>query len=66
MRFRPANIRLINRRSYLLRLLLALSLKNNPTIVQRLTGSLHIRPCGKPFVEQSLGVAVSPRRYGLA
>jgi hypothetical protein len=46
MRFRPANIRLINRRSYLLRLLLALSLKNknNPTIVQRLTGSLHISP----------------------
>jgi len=53
MRFRPANIRLINRRSKLLRLLLALpsknsksnrNSKNNPTIdVQRLTGSLHIR-----------------------
>jgi hypothetical protein len=52
MRFRPANIRLINRRSKLLRLLLALpsknsksnrNSKNNPTIdVQRLTGSLHI------------------------
>jgi hypothetical protein len=47
MRFRPANIRLINRRSHLPRLLLALSLndgksndnnKNNPTVVQRLTG----------------------------
>ncbi|MGB7547324.1 MAG: hypothetical protein WBM14_06220, partial [Terracidiphilus sp.] len=50
MRFRPANIRLINRRSNLPRLLLALSSKNNKsndknntTDVQRLTGSLHIR-----------------------
>ena len=52
MRFRPANIRLINRRSHLPRLLLALSSindkskdnnKNNPTDVQELTGSLHIR-----------------------
>jgi len=56
MRFRPANIRLINRRSNLPRLLLALSSekgsdknknndneKNNPTDAQRLTGSLHIR-----------------------
>jgi hypothetical protein len=52
MRFRPANIRLINRRSNLPRLLLALSSKNgennnndknNPEDVQRLTGSLHIR-----------------------
>ena len=47
MRFRPANISLINRRHYLPRLLLILSLKyndkNNPTDVQRLTGSLHIR-----------------------
>ena len=48
MRFRPANIRLINRRSNLLRLLLALSSRNekarqnNPTDLQRLTGSLHI------------------------
>ncbi len=47
MRFRPANIRLINRRSILPRLLLALSSKeetnndndkNNPTDVQWLTG----------------------------
>jgi hypothetical protein len=47
MRFRPANIRLINRRSILPRLLLALSSKderrndnnkNNPTDVRRLTG----------------------------
>jgi hypothetical protein len=47
MRFRPANIRLINRRSHLPRLLLALSSindkskdnnKNNPIDVQRLTG----------------------------
>ena len=52
MRFRLANIRLINRRSNLPRLLLALSSKNgksnsndknNPTDVQQLTGSLHIR-----------------------
>ena len=52
MRFRPANIRLINRRYYLPRLLLALSSnndknkdnnKNNPTESQELTGSLHIR-----------------------
>ena len=54
MRFRPANIRLINRRPSLPRLLLALSSENgngknnhndksNPTDVQRLTGSLHIR-----------------------
>jgi len=56
MRFRPANIRLINRRSNLPRLLLALfsnndkdNSKNNPTDVQRLTGSLHIRePLNKP------------------
>jgi hypothetical protein len=52
MRFRPANIRLINRRSNMLRLLLALSSrnsksnrndKNNPTDSQGWTGSLHIR-----------------------
>ena len=51
MRFRPANIRLINRRSNLPRLLLALSSekskdndKNNPTDSAGLTRSLHIRP----------------------
>jgi hypothetical protein len=52
MRFRPANIRLINRRSLLPRLLLALlskngksnnNGKNNPTDALALTGSLHIR-----------------------
>ena len=52
MRFRPANIRLINRRQDLPRLPLSLSSedgknndndKNNPTDVQELTGSLHIR-----------------------
>ena len=50
MRFRPANIRLINRRSKLLRLLLALSsgkakttTKTTPPI-RGLTRSLHIRP----------------------
>ena len=52
MRFRPANIRLINRRSNLPRLLLALfskkgksndNNKSNPTDLRELTGSLHIR-----------------------
>src|SRR6266700_723437 len=50
MRFRPANIRLINRRSNLPRLLLALSsrkskgnYKNIPTDSTALTRSLHIR-----------------------
>jgi hypothetical protein len=52
MRFRPANIRLINRRSNLPRLLLVLpsengksinNNKNNPTDAWALTGSLHIR-----------------------
>ena len=51
MRFRPANIRLINRRLKLPRLLLALSsrkrkdnYKNIPTDFAVLTWSLHIRP----------------------
>jgi hypothetical protein len=52
MRFRPANIRLINRRTNLPWLLLALPSnngksnnndKNSPIDVQALTGSLHIR-----------------------
>src|SRR5215469_12514781 len=50
MRFRPANIRLINRRSKLPRLLLALysekgkgNYKNKPTDHADLTRSLHIR-----------------------
>jgi hypothetical protein len=51
MRFRPANIRLINRRSNLSWLLALSSIngknndndKNNPTDSQELTGSLHIR-----------------------
>ncbi len=52
MRFRPANIRLINRRSNLPRLRLALlskdgkynrNDKDNPTDGLALTGSLHIR-----------------------
>src|SRR3954453_8762360 len=57
MRFRPANIRLINRRSNLPRLLLALSSgksksndndKNNPIDSAGLTGSLHISPYHSP------------------
>jgi hypothetical protein len=47
MRFRPANIRLINRRFHLTRLPLALCSKTSTTnpLVRRLTGSLHISPC---------------------
>jgi hypothetical protein len=64
MRFRPANIRLINRRSNLPRLLLALSSKNgksnsndknNPTDVQQLTGSLHIRAVPESSCPAQLG-----------
>jgi hypothetical protein len=53
MRFRPANIRLINRRQNLPRLLLALSSaketnndKSYPTNLQHLTWSLHISELG--------------------
>jgi len=46
MRFRPANISLINRRHYLPRLLLTLPSnyndKSNPSDSQTLTGSHHI------------------------
>jgi hypothetical protein len=64
MRFRPANIRLINRRSNLPRLLLALSSKNgkdnnndknNPTDEQELTGSLHIRASAISREARTLG-----------
>jgi thiol-disulfide isomerase/thioredoxin len=53
MRFRPANIRLINRRSILPGLLLALcskpgNNKNNPTDRAQLTGALHIK--GKALI----------------
>jgi hypothetical protein len=67
MRFRPANIRLINRRLNLPWLLLALSSKNgkgnnngknNPTDVQELTGSLHIRAFPKPA--QCLNLYLGP------
>ncbi len=63
MRFRPANIRLINRRSNLPRLLLALSSgksknndndKNNPIDSAGLTGSLHIRPTHSTNLRHSL------------
>jgi hypothetical protein len=77
MRFRPANIRLINRRYYLPRLLLALPSKNGkrknndknePTDSQVLTGSLHIRakaelPCNR---ERRAGaVFFHPNELGL-
>ena len=64
MRFRPANIRLINRRSKLPRLLLALPSnngknkdndKNNPIDVQELTGSLHIRAFPKDEYQSCSG-----------
>jgi len=63
MRFRPANIRLINRRSNLPRLLLALSSKNNKqnpndknssTDSQTLTGSLHIRDYSPSLLQFNL------------
>jgi hypothetical protein len=65
MRFRPANIRLINRRSKLPRLLLALSSrkdkssdndKNNPTDFAVLTRSLHIRPMHSSKVASAYSV----------
>jgi hypothetical protein len=59
MRFRPANIRLINRRSNLPWLLLVLSSENGKsndndktTNVQGLTGSLHIR-ASIPFLDRA-------------
>jgi hypothetical protein len=69
MRFRPANIRLINRRSKLLGLLLALSSgkesndndKNNPHCCAVLTRSLHIRPIHSSSLCGS-GVGLLPRR----
>jgi hypothetical protein len=61
MRFRPANIRLINRRLKLLRLLLALSsrkrkdnYKNISTDFAELTRSLHIR--GNAIIDSGLRV----------
>ena len=61
MRFRPANISLINRRHYLPRLLLTLSLKyeneNHPTDLQLLTGSHHISsglPTIRPELKRSI------------
>jgi hypothetical protein len=64
MRFRPANIRLINRRSNLPRLLLALTSKkgksndkNDTTDVQRLTGSLHIRAFSEIVLPRALLVS---------
>jgi hypothetical protein len=63
VRFRSANIRLINRRSHLPRLLLPLSSnnnKNNPTDSQPLTGSLHIRE-GLPTIWTQLREAAGGR-----
>jgi hypothetical protein len=71
MRFRPANIRLINRRSNLPRLLLALSSgksknndndKNNPTYSAGLTGSLHIRANIIRSLVKALGSSAQIRR----
>jgi hypothetical protein len=71
MRFRPANIRLINRRSNLPRLLLALSSgksknndnnKNNPIDSAELTGSLHIRPVELDPRKESHSTFIGPER----
>ena len=71
MRFRPANIRLINRRLNLPRLLLALSSgksknndndKNNPIDSARLTGSLHIRPNHSPSIVSGFLNRISIRK----
>src|ERR1700733_14593822 len=73
MRFRPANIRLINRRSKLLRLLLALSSgkenanhQNNPTDLAQLTRSLHIRPASCELDESPSAVRLWLRGCDLA
>ncbi len=72
MRFRPANIRLINRRSKLPRLLPALSSKNgksndkdknNTTIVQGLTGHSISEPL-LTFPRPALGAKVNNRFQG--
>jgi hypothetical protein len=69
MRFRPANIRLINRRSNLPQLLLALfsgksknndNYKNNPTDSAGLTRSLHIRAMR---VSSVIGAGFNTRRF---
>jgi hypothetical protein len=69
MRFRPANIRLINRRSNLLRLLLALSsgksknndnYKSNPTDPAELTQSLHIRAMHSLTIDRVRLLPISP------
>jgi len=62
MRFRPANISLINRRHYLPRLLLILSSKynnkNNPGDSQMLTGSHHINFLHIPEAERSFALLI--------
>jgi hypothetical protein len=66
MRSRPANIRLINRRSNPPRLLLALSSENgnnNPTHSQGLTGSLHIRDGSHPGERAGWFWQSRPRLY---
>jgi hypothetical protein len=67
MRFRPANISLINRRHYLPRLLLSLSLKyknkSHPYDSKMLTGSHHInvRVCGDPGTTDLLDASIGLR-----
>ncbi len=61
MRFRPANISLINRRLYLPRLRLTLSLKQKtktPTDLQLLTGSHHISSCLSTIRPEPNGICV--------
>ena len=72
MRFRPANIRLINRRSNLPRLLLALPSKNNtsndknkPIGSAALTRSLHIRSASASAIPAATPTAMrkTPRAH---
>ena len=66
MRFRPANISLINRRHYLPRLLLSLSLKyknkSHPYDSKMLTGSHHIN-VRIGVIQQQLGTWVRLNAY---
>jgi len=70
MRFRPANIRLINRRSNLPRLLLALSSgkqqQEQPYRLHRLTRSLHISRFAESSIPRSILQTIQPTSRTIA